>query len=460
MNASSKPVASRGIASVLAIILLALFATIAAAFASETSLNFRKAGNVIHTQNARLQAESAVAFYSHLLRRVNLPSGASGQAMLDALALRLQARLEGTANLGAQGIMYDGTTITVPAIATNAHGGAFSASFALNANGTVLMAVSGAEFGCIRQVRMSYDLTPGRSGVFDYGVASKGKIVMTGNARILGANDPAEANVFTGTFSDPEAVKLTGNCQIAGDLDIQNPGASVAMTGNVSIGGESLWGGHIADHIHMGVDDVEFPEADPFVFEPFATHIVDGSTPTNGNKTFTNIRIKANTNPTFAGNIKLRGVVYIETPNRVTFAGNLDIIGVIVTEDAGEGALDDNYLHFTGNTSTQGVEHLPDEPQYAALKQLPGTFLLAPGFSTKFTGNFGTVNGAMAASEFRWTGNAGGTIHGPIINFGDTEFKLTGNAHLTIDRGSSPETPPGFASAAKLTPLPGTYEEL
>ena len=34
------------------------------------------------------------------------------------------------------------------------------------------------------------------------------------------------------------------------------------------------------------------------------------------------------------------------------------------------------------------------------------------------------------------------------------------NAHLTIDRGSSPETPPGFSSAANLTPLPGTYEEL
>jgi len=460
VNASSKRARSRGIASVLAIILLALFATIAAAFASETSLSFRKAGNVVRTQNARFQAESAVAFYSHLLRQANLPPGVSGQGILDALALRIQARLEGTGNLGAKQIVYDGTTIAVPAIATNAHGGAFSASFALNGDGDVVMCVSGAELGCTRHVRMCCDLNPGRSGVFDYGVASKGKIIMTGNARILGANDASEAKVFTGTFSHSEAVKLTGNCQIAGDLDIQNPNASVAMNGNVSVGGESLWGGHIADHIHVGVDDVEFPEADPSVFEPFATQIVDGSTSTNGNKTFTNIRIKANTNPTFAGNIKLRGVVYIETPNRITFSGNLNIIGVIVTEDAGEGALDDNYLHFTGNTNTQGVEDLPDEPPYAALKKLPGTFLLAPGFSTKFTGNFGTINGAMAASEFRWTGNAGGTVHGPIIDFGDTEFKLTGNAHLTIDRSSSPETPPGFTSAAKLCPLPGTYEEL
>jgi len=289
--------------------------------------------------------------------------------------------------------------------------------------------------------------------LFDYGIASRGRIIMTGNARVLGVNDPHEADILSATYSTPEAVRLTGNPTIDGDVSTCSPFSYVSITGNPDIGGHTDWD-VIQDHIHTGIGDVAFPEIDPTVFEPFATNLVDSSTNTNGNRTFENIRIAAGTNPTFSGNTTLRGVVFIEAPNKVRFSGNLDFTGVIVTEDAGEDAYDDNTIRFTGNMTSAGVETLPDAPQFAALREMPGSMLLAPGFGVHFTGNFGTVNGAMAADKFVLTGNSGGIVHGPIISYGDSDFTLTGNAHLAIDRGHYLHAPSGFvpepATAALL----------
>lgn len=90
---------------------------------------------------------------------------------------------------------------------------------------------------------------------------------------------------------------------------------------------------------------------------------------------------------------------------------------------------------------------------------LPGTFLLAPGFAVKFSGNFGTINGTIAADEFKYTGNAGGTVHGWAINWGDTELTMTGNANLEIDRSGLERLPEGFVLPMRLSPVPATYEE-
>ena len=172
-----------------------------------------------------------------------------------------------------------------------------------------------------------------------------------------------------------------------------------------------------------------------------------------------NIRILANTNKTFSGNIDLNGVVYIEKPNRIHFSGNVKITGVIVTEDAGDDVHDTNTIKFTGNTTVRPVTDLPKDPQFSRLRQMPGSFLLAPGFGAEFAGNFGTVSGCMAADRFKFTGNAGGTVKGGVINYGDTEFKLTGNSNITVDRSDSAEEPPGFSIPGKLLVRPDSYFE-
>jgi len=451
--------ARRGVAYVLAVIALAIFAALAAALASQTGMGLRKASNQALIQATRHDAESGMAYFSLLLRGTRLSGELAGQELLEALASSLRGRLEGTANLGGQTVSYDGTQIVIPHISTDGRGAGFGGIVRLADSGSIRLTVTGREADCLKRVRMDFGFTPWRSPAFDYGIATRGSIELTGNPDIVSVGDRLHASLLAATFSELEAIALTGNACVGGDLFVSNPDAYVSLTGNVSVGGETQ-DGDIEEHIHIGIGEVEFPEPDPGVFEPFATNIVDGKTKTNGNRTFTNIRILANTNPNFSGNITLKGVVYIESPNRVTFSGNLDVIGVIVTEDARQRDPDDNSIQFTGNSSTRGVEYLPDTPEFAGLRELTGTFLLAPGFSVKFAGNFGTINGAMAAQEFRFTGNAGGTVRGPIIGWGDSEFVMTGNAHVTIDRQDSAGLLPGFVNTANFLPLPRTYEEM
>jgi hypothetical protein len=151
--------------------------------------------------------------------------------------------------------------------------------------------------------------------------------------------------------------------------------------------------------------------------------------------------------------------VYVQAPNKVTFSGNVTVIGCIVADQPAVDNLTANQIKFTGNVATSGVESLPAGAQYDGLRALTGSFLLAPGFSTQFTGNFSTVNGCMVASEFKFTGNAGGTIKGGVVNLRDSTFQLTGNANLVIDRQGAVANPAGIVSSTKLVCVSGSYAE-
>jgi hypothetical protein len=305
---------------------------------------------------------------------------------------------------------------------------------------------------------MNFNVAAGTSTIFNYGIATNSAVVMTGNATVTGKNSAAEANIFSAT-SAQTAYNLTGNVKIQGDVYATNPAANVSLTGNTSIGGVSGSSPNVAAHIHDGVAATSFPAVDPTVFQPFATNIVNSSTRTSGNNTFTNICIKAGTNPTFSGNTTLLGVVFIEQPNKVTFSGNTTLTGVIVTQAAPANTYTVNTINFTGNTIFSGVENLPNTAPFQTLRTMPGSAILAPGFGLTFTGNFGTVGGCMAADSFTFTGNAGGTVRGGIINYSNSQFTLSGNSSIVIDRSGTPTTPPGFSLPSTTAASPDTYVE-
>jgi hypothetical protein len=442
-------------ACILALILLAVMAALGAAFAMGSGLSLVRSTNQASVQCSLLQSESGLAYLTYILRSVTLPAHCSGQDLLNAMAAALQTRLNGTGNLAGAQVTVQGSTLSIPSIPTDQ--GSFRASISLNGEDAINLTVIGSDGQTTRSVGLMFGASGGHSPVFDYGIATRSAVQITGNASVSGANDPSEAHIFSATYSTQEAFRLTGNAHLDGDIYAANPDAYVTLTGNITVGGAT--GAAIQNHIHIGAGDLEFPEVDPTVFEPFATNIVDSKTPTTGNLTFTNIRIRANTNPTFTGNTTLQGVIFIEVPNQVKFTGNMNLTGVIVTQDAGDNAYTSNTLRFTGNTTFRGVELLPDTPEFSQLRQMPGASLLAPGFGVTFTGNFGAVGGCLAADAFTWTGNASGTIYGPIINYGDSTFTLTGNSRITIDRSTHPQDPPGFSSPTKLTPVAASYRE-
>lgn len=447
-----------GFALIAALVLLLLCASIAVAWVNTTSVGVAQADSLHKVTGAQLAAESGMQFMMHHMAQLEMDSGVSCQALLDELASAMATRFNGMAAMGQGGIQYDGQTISTPSIDVGDGRRSFLANLTLVGADTVMVTVTGTDSGIRRTLGVECTAITGDSPVFDFGIASRSPVELTGNAKVEGKNDAIEARILSAT-DEAEAFDLTGNVQLDGDIYTTNPGALVSMTGNVAIGGESCRDPAVWDHIHLGLGVGEFPEVDPTVYEPFATNIVDSSTRTSGNKTFSNIRIRANTNPTFSGNIQMYGVIFIEAPNRVHFSGNTTFTGVIVTEDAGEGVYDTNTVKFTGNMSAQGVEQLPDTPEYHELRNMPGAFILAPGFGLEFTGNFGTVSGCMAADSYKFTGNAGGTVKGGIINYSDSRFKLTGNSRIIIDRDGAPETPPGFVTCFELKFSPSSYVE-
>ncbi|MCK5113808.1 MAG: hypothetical protein KAR11_03510, partial [Phycisphaerae bacterium] len=265
-------------------------------------------------------------------------------------------------------------------------------------------------------------------------------------------------SVFIESLSHDEALEMIGNSQIQGDVSIVNPDAYVGIGGNCQIGGETGQDA-VENHVTFGADVVEFPTPDLTQFERFATNIVDSSVSTNGNRSFENIRIIASTNPVFNGNINITGVVYIESPNHVVFSGNTIIIGVVVAEGDMDAPGSQDLLDFSGNLSCQSVSQLPQGSQFDELREMTGTFILAPGFQVSFSGNFETINGVIAASGITFDGNARGTITNSIINYSDSPMAITGNSDLIIDRSSSVSNPSGFGTSIELVFDPGSYSE-
>jgi len=438
-----------GIAYVISLLLLAVFSSIALAFVSMSDLSAQKARNCREAQTARMAAESGLAYHMYVLSQCR-PTD-TGREMIAQLASKLSAKLDGTANMGHRTVAYaDGATeIYLPAIPTCDGRGGFSARLSLDESdeSLVWLTVDG-RCGRVRRIaKLAFQLEKEDKAVFDYGLATRGKVRISGQGNILSANDSlCEASVLS-TFYDPSenTFDLSGQVIIEGNIFTSQADAGISIGSKVRVA-----------EPHVGVGDVDFPEPNPAIYEPFATNLMSDHSPGKG--TYTNIRIPANTNPTFASNTVLRGVIYVEQPNDLKFAGKVTIQGVIVTEDA-RGSANGGSLDFSGQVTSLAIDTLPDSPEFAELKQLPGFFLMAPGFDASFSGQFGTINGAMVADSFRFSGQAGGIVEGVVIAYSDESFEYSGQAGITIDRSGSSDLPAGFKIPGKLTPLPDTYRE-
>ncbi len=453
MNKDSR----RGAILIVAMVFMVIFSSLAFSMLTMSSTNVQVADNHHQANLALTNAHSGLEVLRYWLDDMSV-SANDLASVNDTLALNL-------ATAGATNITVTAdnpttpTTLTIAAVPLDSQlGRTFSAVISQIDADTIQLSVTGNNGSVSRQVNTNFSFGSGASGIFDFGVATRGPLNLTGNAQIVGVNSSAEANTYIASPFDNEAVDMTGNTQIAGDVSIVNPDAYVDLTGNCQIGGETGQDA-IDNHVTFGATSVEFPTPDLTQFEPYATNIVDSSVSTNGNKTFENIRIAAGTNPTFSGNITINGIVYIESPNLVTFTGNTTITGMIAAEGDLDAPNSQDQLHFTGNLSCQGVSQLSQSSQFDGLRDLTGTFILAPGFDLSFSGNFNTANGAVAASGISFTGNARGTITNTIINYSADPMTLTGNARISIDRSNSVAGPNGFSGRINLALEPDSYSE-
>jgi hypothetical protein len=445
----------RGVVFITALVLVTVAASLGVVICWTSMSNLQQAHNHSKSQRAAMQAESGLAYLSYLLRQVSLPPPATGQAILDLTAQHLSDCLDQGAAMGGATVSYDGTTISVPEIRKDDSQDCFSAELWMAEPKVLRVWVLGRAGDVYRKVQIDCDAAGGHP-VFGFGISSKGPICFENTVEVRGKNEPSEARLLS--MSSGLAFRLLDSLTLDGDIYAPDGNATVNINGTGTIAGVPMWDPNVSDHVHIGEGFPSFPEIDTAVFEGFATAIVDSSVETNGIKNFKNIRIKAGTNPTFMGTINIQGVVFIEQPNKVTFGAGTTITGVVCTEAATPGP--DNVIKFEEGTYSYGVQELPDINPFREIRELTGSFILAPGFRVRFENESGAINGIVAAEHVKFENIFNGTLCGGIICYGEDEIVAENLSSFTIDKSSLHEVPAGFeVEERRLAPNANSYVE-
>ena len=447
----------RGAALIISMIFVLVFSALAVSMASLSGNNLQLAENQRKADRARACAESGLEITRLWLSRVSISSTIPQEARFNEIASSFQSEAHGISNITP---IYNSSSITIPSVTLNsAKEQSFSAVITQIDAETLQVDVTGVYGSLTRTIRVNYKFGTRQHTIFDYGVATKGPLSLTGNIELEGVNVSVESDVYIASENALVALAIVGNSQIAGDVSIANPLATVDLQGGqASIGGET--GEAAFNHVFIGVEPPEFPTPNPGHFEHYAINIVDSTTDTTADATFENVRIVGNTNPHFSGHVILKGIVFIETPNVVTFSGNATVTGIIVADGDVEDDSKTNQINFLGTVDSYPVSELPDEEQFEDIKNETGTFIVAPGFGLSFGGNFSAFNGAIAGNGIEFFGNAGGIINGSVINYSDEEMTLSGNSDLSFNRSSIVEIPTGFVPEIVLEYEPASYSEI
>ena len=450
----------RGVTAVLAMLYLVLMATLAAGFYAVTNNAVQVTQSHRRVHDAAFAAESGMEFIRYHLAQLSIPYGTPSEKLFGKVKTHLSSAINGTANVNGGSIGLGDTTISIPAgandwVSADPRGAQFRITIQdMTQSVRVKVVGRGSDSSILRAIQIDYNLAQRASRIFDYGVASKGKIWTDGSSKIKGATDPTKGSVLSTCTTDPIPVVIRGK-EVSGDISVSNPNATVIVDG-ASIGGETSMAVIMSDHVHKGVEPPEFPTVDTAAFQAFATNTYSAAG--GNNQTLVNCRIPANTNPSFTGTTKIQGVLYIETPNKVDFGGNVSIQGVIVTQNNPTGTISTNTISFKGGVDSTGVETLP--ASFGKLREMTGSFLLAPGFATLFTGDFKTINGSILVSRLSMSGNAGGTILGTVVNLDDTLLSLAGSSEIVIASTGTSNYPTGVFFSSRYVPLADTYEEV
>jgi hypothetical protein len=452
----------------LAMMYLVLFAVLAVGFYASTGTSAQVSHNERRRAEALSAAESGMDYLRYHLAQVIIPPTVAEASIISEVHKDLKAQIEGTPNMGIKtvGLNMGGTQIDVPNgtneyITLNGTGAKFRAQIHRNGRQLVVKVI-----GCYSNtpisnadraaVELRFGTKEHETDFFENGMAARGAISLTTALPIVGVPAEQASILSTSTAIPPVTVgTLLKPSGISGDITVLTGQTPVVNVGT-SVGGTTNTLDIMTNHVHH-IDAAavpEFPTPDTTLYRPFATN-----TYVSGLTYYENIVIPPNTNPSFSGPMTVRGVVYIKQPNNVTFAGNVTIQGVIVTEPAGVGTLLNNIITFTGSGgSKEGVETLPNDPQFLGLKALGGSFVVAPQFDVRFTGNFNSIGGHVVGDKVSIGGSSDITVLGSVVALKQT-LSLSTNGSLVF-KESPMGGHGGLRFSEKYVPLPASYDEV
>jgi hypothetical protein len=419
-----------GSALVTCTIILVVISAMAVSLAALSGANLQMADKQHEANQAFASTESGLEVMRYWLSRVRVPSSTLPSQYLSAIIALVQS------DLAANGISNfhvnaDGSipTVMLNSVTQQDFRGQWSADAG---NPAILRVTANGSSGlAARTVTVQFFITPYHFPIFNYGMATKGPLVLKYNPKFFAAMQGWEADIYVESANSLIAVDIGKNATLAGDLDIGNPAATVSCGGTLNLGGTIS---------KLSAEDrPEFPVPDVQHFRQYATGPVIGpgtDLSSSGSMTFANAVVAAGTNPTFTA------------PNKVTFSKNTTLQGMIVAEGDvnNPGA---NQINF-GDPKTPAIPSnfssgpYPPGAEFDALRNEVGSCILAPGFAVSFWKNFSAINGVIAASGLRFDNNATTTVKGTLINYSDQPLVVERNINATFDRTAMVEIPAGF----------------
>ncbi len=223
-------------------------------------------------------------------------------------------------------------------------------------------------------------------------------------------------------------------------------GGSVHGTGNITT---------IKNNYVKLVGAPEFPIVDTTQFAAYATTTYGGQ----NHGTLRNVRIPANTNPKFTGNVTVQGILYVESPNTVQFQGNSTLEGFLVFENANSSS--QNVISVSGNF---GYGNLPAGAEFDSLRAIKGIAMLAPTASLQISGSTDSqIRGNMILGNFRNVGSADVQIEkGSIVTLDTATDSAVFNGRTVkfMSTGATNQPSVGLIYTEKFVPSKGSYLEL
>jgi Tfp pilus assembly protein PilE len=445
-----------GIALIIMMIVLAVISALVLSLAAVSAANLQIIENRQNASKALASTHSGIEILRHFLDDINVSTGSQCISSIAAEVNNLFAA-EAISNIT---FISTGTQKNfAPVIIDSTQNQSFSAILSQSDGNTVRLAVTGFCGNFNKTAAINFNVVSRGNSVFNYGVASRGALQMSGQAEISGVDLDVNSSVYIESQLSGNSFSIANQASVAGNVYITDPYASYSIGGQAKVGGQSGAAAH--DHVILGVEPAQFPTPNPSFFESFATGpLITPGTTIGSSMVLNNAKIEPNTNPTFGGHVTINGVLYIEQPNVVTFSGQATVRGIIVGDGAVGPSTPQNKLFFSGQVHCLDVNGLTGA-EFDDIKEQTGTFILAPGFSAEFSGQTHITNGAIAASGIKFTGQAGGTINGSIINYSDTQpVVLSGQSSLFFKRSGTQTSPAGFSSdVEQLDYDPTSYAE-
>jgi hypothetical protein len=443
---------------------LVLFSALAIGFFTSASTAVQVSYNDRNGIQALAAADSGLDFMRYQLASVRIHPGTAPAQVVNELYQDLQSQLNGTGNLRGLSIAKAGNTINIPGPADQfIHlDGAGRTGFRVTITdwaGEIVVKVTGryatpgmlaAGTPTLRTITMDFTRQSVPTSVFNYAVASKGVVTVSKGAIV--AVDPANNGIATIMSASPTAgsINMAGGT-IGGELNIVSGGSALVTGGSVA--GETNTSLIQQDHVNT-VDTPEFPVVDTSVYRQYATNLYQ-----DGTKVQKNIRVPANTNPTFNADDTVQGIIYIESPNQVVFNGNFKLQGFIVFENTGSAS--GNSMQFKGNVTHSP---LPSSSHFDNLRATTGVAILAPTASVAMTGSADSfVKGSVIADSFSFAGSADLLIdQGTVMTYkeGAGSATFSGKTLKFTATGANNMPSEGLSYSRYYAPKPSSYQEI